>query len=122
MRGDQAEKDRDIAIGQRLTAMRRAAGVSQEKLGEALGVTFQQVQKYERGKNRLGVRQLETVTSTLACSTADIVGPMAPANPETQAVMTFMVQREGFEIASAYMAMSTTRRVVILGLIRDLAQ
>ena len=44
----------DIHVGSRLRKRRRMLGVSQEKLGEALGLTFQQIQKYEKGLNRMG--------------------------------------------------------------------
>jgi DNA-binding XRE family transcriptional regulator len=44
----------DIHVGKRLRLRRTMLGFSQEKLGEAIGLTFQQVQKYERGANRIG--------------------------------------------------------------------
>jgi len=47
--------DMDAKIGARLAMARRMRGVSQEKLGEHLGITFQQVQKYEKGTNRISV-------------------------------------------------------------------
>lgn len=48
----------DVHVGQRLRLRRTLLGLSQEKLGEALGLTFQQVQKYERGTNRIGASRL----------------------------------------------------------------
>jgi len=48
----------DIHVGQRIRLRRTLLGMSQEKLGEALGLTFQQVQKYERGANRVGSSRL----------------------------------------------------------------
>ena len=44
----------DVHVGLRIRAARLAAGLSQERLGQELGVTFQQVQKYEKGRNRVG--------------------------------------------------------------------
>ena len=44
----------DQTVGARITAMRRAKGLSQSDLGIAVGVTFQQIQKYEKGINRVG--------------------------------------------------------------------
>ena len=49
----------------RVRTRRLALGLSQEKLGAALGVTFQQVQKYEKGKNRLGASRLEQASRIL---------------------------------------------------------
>jgi transcriptional regulator with XRE-family HTH domain len=48
----------DIHVGSRVRLRRNMLGLSQEKLGEALGLTFQQVQKYERGANRVGASRL----------------------------------------------------------------
>ena len=48
----------DIHVGSRVRIRRRVLKMSQEKLGDALGVTFQQVQKYERGSNRVGASRL----------------------------------------------------------------
>ena len=44
----------DVQVGSRVRLRRNMLGLSQEKLGEAIGLTFQQVQKYERGANRIG--------------------------------------------------------------------
>lgn len=48
----------DVHVGQRLKQRRTLMGMSQEKLGEAVGLTFQQIQKYERGANRIGSSRL----------------------------------------------------------------
>jgi transcriptional regulator with XRE-family HTH domain len=48
----------DVHVGSRVRLRRNMLGLSQEKLGEALGLTFQQVQKYERGANRIGASRL----------------------------------------------------------------
>lgn len=55
----------DIFVGERIKTLRAAAGMSQEKLAEALGITFQQVQKYEAGKNRVAAGRLMIVAATL---------------------------------------------------------
>ncbi|MFD2207514.1 helix-turn-helix domain-containing protein [Kiloniella antarctica] len=55
----------DVHVGQRLRLRRTLLGLSQEKLGEALGLTFQQVQKYERGTNRIGASRLYDLAKVL---------------------------------------------------------
>ncbi|MGL5136732.1 MAG: helix-turn-helix domain-containing protein [Beijerinckiaceae bacterium] len=50
----------DVHVGARLRKKRILEGLSQEKLGETLGVTFQQIQKYEKGVNRIGPSRLQT--------------------------------------------------------------
>ncbi len=56
----------DIHVGARVRARRRLLGITQEKLGEALGLTFQQVQKYERGSNRISASRLFELSRILA--------------------------------------------------------
>ena len=55
----------DIHVGTRVRLRRTLLGLSQEKLGEALGLTFQQVQKYERGANRIGASRLIDISRVL---------------------------------------------------------
>ncbi|TXG81857.1 MAG: XRE family transcriptional regulator [Sphingomonadales bacterium] len=55
----------DVHVGMRLRARRRILGMTQEKLGELLGLTFQQVQKYERGANRIGSSRLFELSQIL---------------------------------------------------------
>ena len=55
----------DQTVGARITAMRKAKGLSQADLGVAVGVTFQQIQKYEKGINRVGVSRLQQIAQCL---------------------------------------------------------
>lgn len=55
----------DRHVGSRVRMRRILLGMSQEKLGEALGLTFQQVQKYEKGTNRIGASRLQQISQTL---------------------------------------------------------
>lgn len=57
--------DMDIHVGQRIRVRRALLGLSQEKLAEAIGITFQQVQKYERGTNRVSAGRLFQLSSIL---------------------------------------------------------
>jgi DNA-binding XRE family transcriptional regulator len=56
----------DVHVGLRIRAARLASGLSQERLGTALGVTFQQVQKYEKGANRVGAGRLSDIARALS--------------------------------------------------------
>jgi transcriptional regulator with XRE-family HTH domain len=67
---DRAEREHrpspiDVHVGSRVRLRRTLLGMSQEKLGEALGLTFQQVQKYERGVNRIGASRLFDLSRVL---------------------------------------------------------
>ncbi len=55
----------DVEIGQRIKDRRKALSISQATLGEALGVSFQQIQKYEKGSNRVSVASLKTISTFL---------------------------------------------------------
>lgn len=55
----------DVYVGSRLRAARMAAGISQERLAHGLGLTFQQVQKYETGRNRLSASKLVQASNVL---------------------------------------------------------
>jgi len=55
----------DVHVGGRVRMRRTLLGMSQEKLGEAIGLTFQQVQKYERGTNRIGASRLHDLSKVL---------------------------------------------------------
>src|SRR5215211_6621703 len=55
----------DVRVGARLRLRRKIVGLSQEKLGEAIGLTFQQVQKYEHGANRIGASRLHELSRVL---------------------------------------------------------
>lgn len=68
--GERAEREHrpspiDVHVGSRVRLRRTLLGMSQEKLGEALGLTFQQVQKYERGVNRIGASRLFDLSRVL---------------------------------------------------------
>ena len=55
----------DIHVGSRIRLRRNMMGMSQEKLGESLGITFQQIQKYEKGSNRVGASRLQAIAAIL---------------------------------------------------------
>ncbi|MGB3389759.1 MAG: helix-turn-helix transcriptional regulator [Pseudaminobacter sp.] len=55
----------DVYVGSRIRLRRNMLGMSQESLGERLGITFQQIQKYEKGTNRVGASRLQAISSIL---------------------------------------------------------
>jgi transcriptional regulator with XRE-family HTH domain len=64
-------QDIDAVVGVRMAARRSALGLSQTALAVQLGVSFQQVQKYEKGANRVSASRLHQVATALGCSVAD---------------------------------------------------
>ena len=68
----------DVHVGTRLRLRRTLLGMSQEKLGQAIGLTFQQVQKYERGANRIGASRLYDLSRVLDVPVSFFVQPRHP--------------------------------------------
>jgi transcriptional regulator with XRE-family HTH domain len=120
----------DVAMGQRIRERRRALGMSQGDLARALGITFQQVQKYERGANRVSASKLYEIASTLHAPISyffdgldDPTGDGAPsAGGDEQTVHAFLMTSEGLDLARGFARVPRGRvRRRILELIRALA-
>ena len=101
----------DIHVGGRVRMRRTLLGVSQEKLGDALGLTFQQVQKYERGANRVGSSRLYEISRFLDVSVSFFFEEMSPETAEVppglaeeQKEMEYdpLAKRETLELVRAY--------------------
>jgi len=74
----------DIHVGSRIRLRRTMLGMSQEKLGESLGITFQQIQKYEKGTNRVGASRLQQISEILQVPVSFLFdgGPSGATNSE----------------------------------------
>ena len=109
----------DVHVGSRVRLRRTLLGMSQEKLGEAIGLTFQQVQKYERGANRIGASRLFDLSRVLDVPVSFFFDDMpaeaaaAPVDDEDGAAAGFeersggyepdpMAKRETLELVRAY--------------------
>ena len=98
----------DRHVGLRVRMRRKEMGVSQERLAEALGLTFQQVQKYERGANRVSAsklweigRALRTPVSYFYEGLSDGADPAA-TTPAQRGAQDFLLTSEGMELAQAF--------------------
>jgi transcriptional regulator with XRE-family HTH domain len=102
----------DVHVGSRVRLRRTLLGMSQEKLGEAIGLTFQQVQKYERGANRIGASRLYDLSRVLDVpvsfffddAPAGEMPPVPEGVEEEQAPVELdpMAKRETLELVRAY--------------------
>lgn len=79
----------DIHVGSRLKLRRTMMGMTQEKLGEQLGVTFQQVQKYEKGTNRIGASRLQEISEILGAPVSFFFEEASPMNVPRADEMAF---------------------------------
>jgi len=118
----------DLHVGMRIRLRRRALNISQERLAEALGLTFQQVQKYERGSNRVSASKLYDIARALRSSItyffdglADplMIAEDAVAEPDGAEFLYDMVMTpEGMELAALFPRIDRRRRRLVLDLAR----
>ena len=122
----------DAQVGNRVRLRRMLIGMSQEKLGELLGLTFQQVQKYEKGVNRIGAGRLFQVSRILSVpidyfyeGVVDQLPNPAPGFAEDAAnppVMEFLSSGEGLQLSLAFMRIKEAKvRKRVLDLVKSLA-
>lgn len=80
----------DLAIAERITTLRKELGITQAQLADAIGVTFQQVQKYEKGLNRISAAALHAIAMKLGCGPAELYGSSGPDQsiPGTERLLT----------------------------------
>jgi transcriptional regulator with XRE-family HTH domain len=111
----------DVAIGARLRVRRRAAGLSQQKLAERLGVTFQQVQKYERGTNRIAGSTLILIAEALETPASYFLGEN-PGGVVNDEAMVNIAQRGASDLLKQYVAIKSPKlRGALLQLVKALA-
>lgn len=114
----------DRHVGARLRMRRMLIGMSQEKLGDAIGLTFQQVQKYEKGTNRIGASRLQQIGQILGVAPAFFFEDMPEAVPAGQRglaeddssnLLSFLSSAEGLLLTKAFIRIrdSKVRRKVI---------
>jgi transcriptional regulator with XRE-family HTH domain len=107
----------DKVLGQRIRGRRLERSMSQTELGEKLGVTFQQIQKYEKGSNRVSTVRLAEIAKVLETDIAFFIGDLGPGKPTAQASRfeEFMATRDGADIVEAMIKLTNPlmRRSVI---------
>jgi transcriptional regulator with XRE-family HTH domain len=118
----------DKHVGSRVRMRRMMLSMSQEKLGDALGLTFQQVQKYEKGTNRIGASRLQQISNILQVpvefffeGAQNIAGAPRPEGfadaPSPAYVADFLASSDGLALTKAFMRISDLklrRRIVDL--------
>lgn len=126
----------DVHVGSRVRFRRMLLGMSQEKLAEKLGLTFQQIQKYEKGINRIGASRLFDLAQVLSVPVqffyeevpgngSDVASLVpqgfAEAGPENS-IVEFLKSRDGLELNKAFVRIQDVKaRRAIVDLVRSLA-
>ncbi len=122
----------DVHVGSRIRLRRNMLGFSQERLGESLGITFQQIQKYEKGTNRVGASRLQAIASILntpvsfffegAPEEGDTGAAGRLAEEGTPFVTDFLNSSEGIQLNRAFVKISDPKvRRKVLELVKALA-
>lgn len=116
----------DVHVGSRVRMRRMMLGMSQEKLADALALTFQQIQKYEKGSNRISASRLQQIAGTLQVRESFFFegGPHQPGQPTGASaalspayVSAFLATSDGLALTKAFMALKDAklrRRIVDL--------
>jgi transcriptional regulator with XRE-family HTH domain len=125
----------DAHIGARLRERRQSSGISQEQLGVALGLTFQQVQKYEKGLNRIGAGRLYRIAEILGVEVgyfyeglhrgngAAAAAPVNGRHTENDPVRSFLATPEGYHLSRAFARIDNpATRSRLLDLVRTIAE
>ncbi len=131
-RGSRRANPIDVHVGSRVRLRRMLLGMSQEKLGEHLGLTFQQIQKYEKGINRIGASRLFDLAKVLGVPVQFFYEELPSADggavsgfgerPAESYAVEFLGSREGLELNKAFARITDPRvRRSIVELVRAFA-
>lgn len=112
----------DASVGARIKLRRRVMGLSQQTLASQTGVTFQQIQKYERGVNRVSSSRLQMIATALQVSPSFFFEDEESEKPGENIETSLEVSRDMSELMKAYVRIvDTKKRAAILTLIEGLA-
>ena len=123
----------DKHVGSRVRMRRMMLSMSQEKLGDALGLTFQQVQKYEKGTNRIGASRLQQISHILQVPVSFFFegAPTSPGQggisgmneaPSPAYVSDFLATSDGLSLTKSFMRIKNSKlRRKIVDLVEQIA-
>src|SRR5436309_4444734 len=113
----------DIALGAAVRIRRRTLGISQEALAEQCGVSFQQVQKYENGANRISFSRLVQIARALKCRVVDLMDVLDAPDRETSGdldLLTRMRTPGALELLAVYERLAPEARTSLINFLRAL--
>jgi transcriptional regulator with XRE-family HTH domain len=128
-RAKKTEKEIDAFVGEMARERRKAIGMSQQKLAQAIGLTFQQVQKYEKGTNRIGSSRLMQIANALGVAPtyffegAPTAARLLDGNgTETQYVADFVALKDGQALMKAFARLPRDLQRSVCVLIEKIAE
>jgi transcriptional regulator with XRE-family HTH domain len=114
----------DIALGAAVRIRRRTIGLSQEALAEQCGVSFQQIQKYENGANRISFSRLVQIARALRCRVVDLMDVLDTPDRETTGDLDLLTRMRipgALELLSAFETLPSETRSSLVNFLRSLA-
>jgi transcriptional regulator with XRE-family HTH domain len=123
---DRSPDELDMALGQSIRLRRLDNRLSQTQLAEAIGVSFQQVQKYERGANRVSFSMMVRIARALGCRVSDLVADVDQRSGEEEPAgvpRELTVQPDAYALLEAYASIDSPRlRRAVLDLARNVSR
>ena len=112
----------DVMVGTRIRMLRANRGMSQTMLAERIGATFQQVQEYERGANRVGASRLSQIASVLGVSVGDLFESSGAGSPGLNSPVRLLAEPGALRVLKAYARTTSPRvRLCIAKLVESIA-
>ncbi|MBY2931479.1 helix-turn-helix domain-containing protein [Rhizobium leguminosarum] len=114
----------DVYVGNRVRVRRKTLGMTQNGLAELLGITFQQIQKYEKGTNRIGASRLQRISEILRVPIGFFFenGGAGPIDGATNELNSFLSSKEGLALNKAFIAIEDPNiRQKLVALAKSLA-
>lgn len=112
----------DVQVGARLRAVRKSKGKTQQHVAEAVGVSFQQLQKYENGSNRVSASMLHSIATFLDVPVQTFFDGIAQAAGQSSALRETFIQFAGedgaLELAELFLGMAARHRTAVLATAR----
>ena len=116
----------DVLVGKRIRARRHAMGISQTELGDAIGVKFQQIQKYETGANRVSASRLWAVAEKLGVDVVYFFEGIKRSDEHAELAndpvdkMEFLSDRDTIEMMELYRKLPNSQRSAVLAFMRSM--
>jgi len=112
----------DAMVGARISMLRVNRGMSQVMLAERIGVTFQQVQKYERGADRVGASRLSQIASVLGVSVGELFESPGTGSPGVNSPIRLLAEPGALRVLNAYARTTSPRvRLCVAKLVESIA-
>ena len=122
-RSSKAPDPMDVALGAAVRIRRRTLGLSQEALAEQCGISFQQIQKYENGANRISFSRLVQIARALKCRVVDLMDVLDTPDRETAADLDLLSRMRtpgAIELLAAFEQLTPESRTALVALLRTL--